>query len=274
MNRVPEEMLMAFVDGELEAGPAAEVERAMRDSPEVAAAVARARALRERVRAAYAPVLDEPLPARLLEAALGPVRAEAVAPAPAPASAAAPAQVSAPVSARSRGRSGFGRNGARRRWGAPEWSAVAASLVLGVVVAGWLRPVGEAVPLQLTAQGVVAAGTLSRALDTRSSGPAEAGVAIGLGFRAADGYCRTFVLEAGAAPAHATAGLACRDAGAWRVVALGETAPAGDGLRQAAAALPPTVLAEVDARLGDGEPLDAAGERAALDAGWRVPGAD
>lgn len=252
MNKVPEETLMAYVDGELEPGAAAMVEQAMRESPEVAAAVEQTRALRERMHAAYAPVLDEPVPAHLLEVASGPARA----------------------GVRRHRRSATHRGGSRQRWGGREWGAVAASLVLGAVVVGWLRPVGDAVPLQLTANGVLATGTLARALDTRPSGPLAAGVALGLGFRADDGYCRTFVLEPGAGSAHAVAGLACRDARAWRVVALGETAPAGDGLRQAAAALPAAVLTEVDARLGNGEPLDAAGEREALRAGWRVPHPD
>ncbi|MGV8941200.1 MAG: anti-sigma factor family protein [Lysobacter sp.] len=254
MNKVPEETLMAYVDGELESGAADAVEQAMRESPEIAAAVERARALRNRMHAAYASVLEEPIPARLLDAASGPATAGA--------------------GAHVQQRSGTRRASNRRRWGGREWSAIAASLVLGAVVVGGLRPGGGSETLQLTDNGMVATGTLAQALDTRLSGPMTAGVALGVGFRADDGYCRTFGLEPAAGSAHALAGLACRDARGWRVVALGETAPSGEALRQAAVAIPPGVLSEVDARLGDGEPLDAAGERAALHAGWRVPRPD
>ncbi len=248
MNNVPEETLMAYVDGELDPEAASAVEQAMRESPDVAAFVARERGLRERMRAAFQPVLGEPIPARLLEAAQG----------------AAPG--GAPAHARAQQHHGV----RRRRWGGREWGAMAASVVLGALVVGGLRPVADTGPLRLTDEGMVAAGPLARALDTRPSGPMSAGVALGVGFRGDDGYCRTFGLEPAVDSKQALAGLACRDASAWRVVALGETSPAGDGMRQAAAAWPAAVLSEVDARLGDGEPLDAAGERAALRGGWRV----
>ncbi|MBW3550009.1 MAG: hypothetical protein KY442_04050, partial [Proteobacteria bacterium] len=113
----------------------------------------------------------------------------------------------------------------------------------------------------------VAGAELARALDSRlsSAGPAAGPVAVGLSFRAQDGdYCRTFVLER----PQAVAGLACRQADGWRVTALGEATAVGGELRLASTALPPAILAEVDARL-EGEPLDGAGERAARDAGWR-----
>ena len=51
-------------------------------------------------------------------------------------------------------------------------------------------------------------------------------------------------------------------------MALGEAVPQAGEYRQASSALPPAVLAEIDARL-QGEPLDAAAERKARDAGWR-----
>jgi uncharacterized protein YaiL (DUF2058 family) len=77
-----DETLMAYADGELEPAARAEVESAMRGDPEVAARVARHQALRTDVFAAFAPVLDEPVPARLSAAAKGgqwtlPVMAEA-----------------------------------------------------------------------------------------------------------------------------------------------------------------------------------------------------
>ena len=121
--------------------------------------------------------------------------------------------------------------------------------------------------MEMSGEGLVARDELARALDTRlsSEGASQGAVSVGLSFRAGDGdYCRTFVLE----PPRSVAGLACRDATGWRVTAIGEAAAPGGELRLASSALPPAVLAEVDARL-DGEALDTAGERDARDAGWR-----
>lgn len=248
--KVSDEMLMAYVDGELDAEGVAVVERAMREEPDVAAAVARARSLRERMRQAYAPVLSEPVPERLL-AAVGGVNAAGGKGTVVPLRAAAAARAQ------------------HQRWRWPEWTALAASLALGVLVAPWLRPDGPQAPLRMSDRGLVASGELAKALDSRLSAEAEGAgqslVKVGLSFREQDGrYCRTFVLDR----PQAVAGLACRDAGQWHVPALGEATPAGGELRLASTPLPPAVLAEVDARL-DGEPLDASGEREARDAGWK-----
>lgn len=240
---VTDEMLMAYVDGELDADAAAAVERAMRADPAVGDAVMRARSLRERVREAYDPVLSEPVPERL--ASIAPVRA--------------PAAHGFGVRSRHSGRT-------RGAWRGPQWAAMAASLLLGVLLAPRLHEAIAPEQLQATPEGLVADGALARALDTQlAAEPAVAGeVELGLSFRGSDGrYCRSFAL-----PAQALAGLACRGAGgAWRVAAISESAPADGELRLASTPLPPAVLAEIDARLVE-DPLDAAGERAARDAGW------
>lgn len=240
---ITDETLMAFVDGELDPIGAAAVEEAMRANPEVASAVEAARALRERVGAAYASVLHEPVPARLLAAAS--------------AAPSVPRHIS-----RRRGspRATFAPG---RRW--LQLSAIAASLALGVMIAPWLRPEAPSM-LDATGSSLIAGGDLAQALQSRlASDGANAGpVSVGLSFRASDGsFCRTFVL----ARPHSMAGLACRDAGQWHISALSEAAPEGGQLRLASSSLPPAILAEVDARL-DGESLDAEGERAARRAGW------
>lgn len=146
---------------------------------------------------------------------------------------------------------------------APTWLAMAASLALGVLLATWWQP-GSREALELSEGGLVAAEDLGRALDRQLAAEREGDIALGLSFRSSAGdYCRSFTLET-----QSLAGLACGSAGAWRVVALGEAAPAGPGLRQASSALPPSVLAEVDARL-EGETLGREAERRARDAGWR-----
>ena len=67
------------------------------------------------------------------------------------------------------------------------------------------------------------------------------------------------------------AGLACRSGEEWKLQVLA-TAPAHQGELRPAAAMPMAVLHAVDAAI-EGEPLDAAAESAARDAGWRkIPG--
>ena len=258
--KVSEQMLFAYVDGELDAEQAILVEQAMRDDPAVASAVAAQRALREELRQAFAPVLDEPVPERLLAAAsAGAAHAD---------SAEAGTRVVPLDAARDARRvRGDHAHSPRRGWRWPEWTALAASLALGVLVAPWLRPDGAPALLEMSGEGLVARAELAQALDTRlsSEGAGEGLVSVGLSFQDRGGhYCRTFTV----APPRSVAGLAGREDDGWRVTALGESTPAGGQLRLASSPLPPAILAEVDARL-EGEVLDEAGERAAREAGWR-----
>ena len=228
---IDDEMLMAYADGELRPDAAAAVEAAMAADPAVAAAVARHRALRERLRASFAAAVDEPVPARLAAMLSDDARVVPLRPAA----------------------------GTRRR--ARTWLAMAASLAAGVLVAQWLpswpsSPVGD---------DMAARGALARGLDRQLSGETDGPVVAGLSFRATDGrYCRTFRSRIDAP----VAGLACRDCAHWRVVALATDDASTAGDLRTASSLPPAVLAEVDERL-DGEPLDAVQERVARDAGWR-----
>lgn len=191
------------------------------------------KAERRRMAAAFDGVLEEPVPERLT------------------ALLAAPAVVD------------LAAERARRR-GLPTWAAwggMAASLVLGTLVG-----------MRLTAPGgdeagdrLVATGAVAQALERQlASAPAAGPVAVQLSFKARDGrWCRSFSTAD-------TAGLACREPdGAWalRQVAPVEATPAG-GMRQAASALPPAVLAAVDGLMA-GEAAGAEQERAARDSGWR-----
>lgn len=241
--------LMAYVDGELDAAQAAQVEAAIAADPVLAERVTRQRALRVRLAAAYAGTLEEPVPAQL-RAVLG-----------------AAATGTGPQT-RGWRRAAASTRRARPRWSAREWTALAASLLLGVLLARVLpMPQGAASEDALVDATMQARGVLTQALDEGLAGaPARARVAVGLSFRARDGgYCRSFHI----ADRRPLAGLACRDGDAWRVTTLAEAAPGAAGeLRQASTALPAPVLADVDARI-EGEPLDAGQERAARDAHWR-----
>jgi hypothetical protein len=226
-----DDTLMAYADGELDPAERAAIEQAMGTDPAIAAAVERHRALRADVAAAFAGILDEPVPARLQPPA--------------------PANVVSLEAVREK----------RRRWSWPEWGALAATLVVGVL-AGRMVP-GGAPAIAGNGNQVVAQGELASALDRQVGGKTEGAVKVGVSFAARDGaYCRGFVMGS-------SAGLACREGGQWRIPVLTEAErEAAGGYRQAGSALPPAVLDAIDARIA-GKPLDAAGEMAARARNWK-----
>lgn len=246
-----DETLMAYADGELDEPRRAEISQAIERDPELARRVARHRALRGEVAGAYAGVTDQPVPERLLAAARG------------------PAANSSARESRSRGNVVQFPTRSSRAPGAPwrarEWTAMAASLVLGGLIA-WqfsMRGGGD-----IASQGgsLVARGDLAKALDSQlaSNQPEDAAVRIGLSFKAKDGgYCRSFVSRTAA-----VAGLACRGNSGWRVTFTEAVDPNSGDFRQAATTLTPALLQVVQSRIA-GEPLDSAGEQAARGGGWK-----
>lgn len=251
MNPISEETLQAYVDGELDAVDVEQIDAALAQDELLARRVQQARAMREKLKSLFDPVLDEPVPEQL-SVLLRP----------------APPVVSAstiPLATQT-GHRGFGagRRRSLRRWLVPG-AAVAASLAV-LAVALWWNAGNSLVRMQDGQQ--FAAGTLSRALDQglASAPDSSAAITIGLTFRSTDGrICRTFVSHA----RPAMAGLACHGAAGWSLPALStEAASAGGELRQAASDLPPAVQAAVDARIR-GDAFDAQQERAARDGGWR-----
>jgi len=222
-----EERLLAYVDGELAAADSAAFEAEMAADPDLAAQVAAHRRLGQDIAAAYAPVLDEPVPPRLVALA-----------------------------------SAANDRAPRRRLGLPQWAAMAACLALGVLAGRTLWP--EQGPLAARGGALVARGDLDKALSTRLASE-DGAIRVGLTFKARDGgYCRTFE-----SAADHLAGLACRRDGRWAAQVTSAWSPErGAGYRTAASAMPPAVLAAVDATIA-GEALDATAERAARDRGWK-----
>ena len=237
-----DETVMAYADGELDAATRGAIEAAAATDPELARRIARHRALRQRLRGAFDPVLAEPLPERLAAAARG-----------------RPGKTRAAVVPL--------RRGAVARWSWPQWGALAASLVAGLLLGPWLMRASERAALVTSDGALLAHGSLARALSEQlaSDQPVTAPVQIGVSFRSHSGaYCRTFALREKAA----LAGLACHETGGWRVEALAASEPQeGGGYRTAASALPPVIAATLDALIA-GEPLDARAEAAARTSGW------
>jgi hypothetical protein len=250
---ITDEILMAYVDDELDAPARAAVEAAMAGSPEVARRVARQQELRRQLRAEFDRVLDEPVPDHLTEAARR-----------------APAGVrEATVTELDRARAQKSER-APRRWSWPEWSALAASVVLGAVLSQTMLRPFTAEPIVTRDGRLLAHDALARALSNQLSSEQapDARVALGLSFRSKGGaFCRTFVLRDG----RGLAGIACREGESWpvEVVIPGAESTAPDGsYAMAGSELPVTLLKEVEERI-DGEPLDAAGEVAARRNHWR-----
>ena len=246
-----EERLLAYVDGQLEAAEAARLEAALATHGEARAFVEQQRGLRLRLQAAFAPVMDEPVPERLLAAARGGAPADAAV---------------VDLAAERARRQPEPTPRPRTPW--PAWIGMAASLLLGLVLGQrWLAPdAGGEAPVAMATGGWVAAGGLAQALSTRTAAQAAAGDAVHLGpsFVARSGvYCRSFSLAR-----EAMAGYACREGEAWQVQMLAKTEATGGDYRQAATALPAPVLQAIESQIA-GAPLDAAAEAAAVQRGWR-----
>jgi hypothetical protein len=121
----------------------------------------------------------------------------------------------------------------------------------------WLAATQAPAVIASGAGGLRANGALAADLERQlaSYQPTDALVKIGVSFHAADGdYCRTFVLRE-------TQGLACRDAGGWKVqiASLASPLASSNSYRTAGEEMPTPVLEAMD-RMIQGAPLDRAGE--------------
>jgi hypothetical protein len=224
---ITDEMLMAYVDGELSEAQRMAVDSAVVADPALFEKLERHRRLRARMGGAFAEVLAEPVPERL--------------------AAAATTSTVIPFPARPRA--------------VPAWAAMAACVAIGLVAGLSVPRLG---PAPTIGSDLRAHGQLATALDKQlaSTPVLGAAVRVGLTFRSADGYCRTF-------SERAVAGLACREGGAWRVrMAVARAARPASDYRTAASETPPQVL-EAAQDLMVGEPLDAKAEIAARAKGWR-----
>jgi hypothetical protein len=229
-----DEEFYAWLDGELDAGRAAQVEARVAASPELTARAADHLRLTANLKSAFAPVLE--------------------------AGASPPKFGSADMI--DFGARAAGRAARRPLFGISQWAAMAATLALGVLV-GNLASRGAYSPVAVDDHRLVAAASLDQALDTQlASAPPASGARIGLTFRDARGHvCRSFQDSA-------ASGLACRDSGKWRIQGLFPSAEGQVSDYRMAAGQDPRLAALLDQTLV-GEPFDAAQERAAREQSWR-----
>ena len=228
---IDEERFFAWLDGELDAGEAAEVAALVAADPELQRKVEVPRKFGQRLHAAFDPLAAQGAPDRLLRA-IKPPEAGVI-------------DLAA-------------RRASRRNWAPFQWAAMAATLAIGIV-AGSLVNRGPTSPISSEGGQLVASGELEQALYTRlASAPADEGTRIGLTFRDAKGdLCRSFTDDG-------ASGLACHEKGDWRIRGLFQ-AGEGQSSEFRMASGPDPRLGELIGATIAGDPLDAAGERKALD---------
>jgi hypothetical protein len=240
LREIPDEDVIAFVDGRLEEPTRAAFEARLKDDPELAKEVAAHRWMARQIVAAFGEPpryeVDEADLARLGLSATDVVE--------------------------------FPRRHRRATRGsvfaAILSGAIAASLVAGVFL-GRIVGGSSAGILQADDSGrVVARGELAESLSDQLSG-LPGTTRIGLTFRTAQTVCRTFSTPQG------LSGLGCREAGQWIVPILttGRSDMQGETeYRLAGGDVAPSVMAEVDRRMV-GEPLSPAQERALIAKDWQ-----
>lgn len=253
--RISDDVLVAYVDNELDEESRLQVERAARTDAALARRIQAHRRLRGRIAGLFADVAAEAPPERLVDAVRGEART--------------PAAVIDLAKARAK-RAAKPARKAPPAWMA--WTAAAACVVIVVGVGYRFAPRPDAGPSVGGPPGaLMAQGALASALDNRLAADgarAEDMVKVGLSFRAADGHdCRTFAVEQG----QGFAGLACREPAGWRLrMAIAQTpsAPPAGGYRTAASETPAPILDAVQGLIS-GAPFDARQEAAARASGWR-----
>ncbi|MEQ8742718.1 anti-sigma factor [Parasphingorhabdus sp.] len=236
-----DEMIMAYVDGECDAVTIKRIEKAMEADAALAEQVSKARALRDKLAAFYAPVAEEAVPDRLT----------------AMLTSAATANVDHSFTARKTDQVHAKRQ--HRGFGIVQWGAMAATLALGIAVGQYGLGSGSDSPFAQQGGALIASGTLEHALDKQlaSAQPDDSDYRIGLTFRAKAGnICRSFTGEA-------VSGIGCREGENWKMV---NTLPGGaqGDYRQASS----SALNAIAAEMMTDAPVDADTERTLRDSGW------
>ncbi len=234
-----EESVFAYIDGQVEGEELARIQAMIDADPALQAMVVEHCALADRLQSGFSTILEEPIPAALLERV------------------SAGADVSSLAAARTR------REQRRVAWNNSNWGAMAATFAAGLI-GGAIFTGGLEGPVVERGGHLVASGQLEHALNSQlaSTQGANAPVRIGLTFKNHSGtICRSFIAEA-------AEGVACREGSDWQLQGLlaGENGRTGD-YRMAAS----SGTAELVDRLIAGDTFDQAQERAALATNWVLP---
>ena len=223
----------AWLDGELGPAEAAEMEVRVAADPALSRLAEQHRALGAKLKHAFDPVAEAPVPERLQEAVRP--RAQIID------FAAAKRARSMPVLA--------------------QCASMAATLAIGIF-AGTQVPRSNGAPIAVQDGRLYAAAALNRALDTELASAPVGDVRIGITYRDQAGeICRSFTAAAGS-------GLACRSDGRWRMKGLFAAPEGQSGDYRMAAGMDPNLAALVDSTMA-GAPFDAAEEQAAKAKGWK-----
>jgi anti-sigma factor RsiW len=229
-----DEKFFAWLDGELGPDEAAEMDAKVAADPDLARLAEQHRTLASQLRGAFDPIAAEAVPVRLQTA----VR---------------PSAEVIDFAARKR---------SRVRASIPQWTALAATLAVGVLL-GTLVQNGGSAPVEMKGGRIYAAAALNQALDKELASAPAGDVRVGVTFRDQAGeICRSFTQSA-------SSGLACRSQGRWWLKGL-FAAPEGQRSSdyRMAAGMDPSLAALVDSTMA-GEPFDAAAEKQARDRGWK-----
>jgi hypothetical protein len=239
-------MISAFIDGELDPTEREQVAVLVDSDPKLKIYIAEQEQLRASLHAAFAPVIAEQIPERLLAAA-----------------------ADSPISFRVRLRQWLGTPGRSTpsgRFVVPALT-MALGLIVGVVVERTSISTND-FGTSPSSGAIVARAELAQTLDQRLASDEQTGAArIGVTFHdKAGALCRSFELSSDSVT---TDGFACHRSGDWQVDALvaGQPSRANAAYSLAGSGMPDAIRDAITARM-KGSPLDAAAERSARDRGW------
>jgi hypothetical protein len=239
MDRVSDEMITAWLDGEVTPQQRSEIESAIAASPGLGVRVARLARADRLLAPAYAETLNAPVPQRF-EAVIGKSR-------------------------RAGGFAGF-REALSSLLSPRPMAMAAASLVVGVMIGGAiLSGSPTAAGMASDSEGrMIADNAMAQSLASAASGATAGPVSIRLSLVDESGrYCRQFETPA-------TAGLACREGEAWVIDTLsrmGGRSSVDAGYVMADGSMDPAISAALE-RLGVRRVLDSREESAAIASGW------
>jgi hypothetical protein len=242
---ITDQLLMAYVDGELAPELAALILARLETEPDLLDRMEQQRELRRQLSAVYGSAMAEPLPPGLTALLTKEAGAAGLRRRPEP-------RVM-----------NFSRLG--DSW--PTWAAAAAAALIGV---GLSEAVHAGDPITRSSDGrILASGPLARSLEhALSAHGGVPGPKILASFRDRVGrYCRVFEGSG------QEDGVACKDGDRWQVMALAASAEteSAEGYRQASSALAPSVAAAVD-ELQGADALTPEQERQARAQQWQVRG--